>query len=94
MPTFGSIATWLSTHDATLSYTRFHEAADLPDVSGVDLLIVMGGPMSVNDEEIFPWLRPEKRFIRELGSNSIWKRLPTACVRSFRTGRAAASSAP
>jgi GMP synthase-like glutamine amidotransferase len=28
------------------------------------LLIVMGGPMSVNDEPAFPWLRREKEFIR------------------------------
>lgn len=26
----------------------------------------MGGPMSVNDEEKFPWLVPEKQFVREM----------------------------
>jgi GMP synthase-like glutamine amidotransferase len=37
----------------------------LPTVNDVDLLIVMGGPMSVNDESIHPWLKDEKRFIKE-----------------------------
>jgi GMP synthase-like glutamine amidotransferase len=31
----------------------------------VDLLIAMGGPMSVNDETELPWLRAEKRLIRD-----------------------------
>jgi GMP synthase-like glutamine amidotransferase len=34
------------------------------DESGFDLLVVMGGPMSVNDEDIHPWLRDEKRLVR------------------------------
>lgn len=29
-----------------------------------DFLVVMGGPMSVNDEDVYPWLRDEKAFIR------------------------------
>jgi GMP synthase-like glutamine amidotransferase len=37
----------------------------LPDVNEIDLLIVMGGPMSVNDDSIFPWLATEKQFIRD-----------------------------
>jgi len=29
------------------------------------MLIIMGGPMSVNDETEFPWLFKEKQFIRK-----------------------------
>lgn len=62
----GSIEAWLRARDATISYTHFHEPSPvLPDVDALDVLIVMGGPMSVNDERLHPWLRMEKRFIRE-----------------------------
>lgn len=61
----GSMATWLNARGAKVSYTRFFENAILPRLNGFDLVIVMGGPMSVNDESILPWLRHEKQFIRE-----------------------------
>jgi GMP synthase-like glutamine amidotransferase len=61
----GSIATWLSEQGAEVQYTRFYEAPSLPDLRAIDLVIAMGGPMSVNDEQTYPWLKPEKRFIAE-----------------------------
>ncbi|MEW6261934.1 MAG: type 1 glutamine amidotransferase [Thermodesulfobacteriota bacterium] len=61
----GSMAWWLKDQGADLSYTRFFENPALPKVNGLDLIIVMGGPMSVNDELTLPWLGPEKQFIRE-----------------------------
>jgi len=62
----GSIELWLDSNGYELSSTRFFESADLPDPDAIDLLVVMGGPMSVNDEDQFPWLVLEKQFIREL----------------------------
>ena len=60
----GSIQTWLELHRAEITVTRlFEKEARLPDPRDIDLLIVMGGPMSVNDEELHPWLVAEKRFI-------------------------------
>lgn len=38
---------------------------DLPLLEPDDLLLVMGGPMGVNDESDHPWLAAEKRFIGE-----------------------------
>lgn len=61
----GSIALWLAERSAEVSYTRFFENAALPSFSGIDLIIVMGGPMSVNDESTLSWLQPEKLFVRE-----------------------------
>ena len=62
----GSIEPWLAAAGYELTRTPFYAAADLPAAKAVDFLVVMGGPMSVNDEDQFPWLAPEKRFIREV----------------------------
>jgi len=61
----GSMAAWLSSQGAEVRHTRFFRSPDLPDPGEVDLVIAMGGPMSMNDEENHPWLQAEKRFIRE-----------------------------
>jgi GMP synthase-like glutamine amidotransferase len=61
----GSIENWLRQREAKVSYTRFFENWTLPRPSNPDLIIVMGGPMSVHDEDQFPWLAHEKRFVRE-----------------------------
>lgn len=62
----GSMADWFQARGATLSYTRFFEAdAQLPAVTECDLIVAMGGPMSVNDEAELPWLVAEKAFLRE-----------------------------
>lgn len=37
----------------------------LPEIEDVDLLIVMGGTMSANDEKVFPWLRTEIAWIKD-----------------------------
>lgn len=61
----GSIASWLEEAGWVTTNTRFFESAELPNPDMVDMLVVMGGPMSVNDEDEFPWLVAEKKFIRE-----------------------------
>ena len=61
----GSIAGWLAARGIETTCTRFDQAAELPDLADVDWLIVMGGPMSVNDEHLHPWLADEKRFVRD-----------------------------
>lgn len=59
----GSMACWLDKSGASVTYTHFFEKATLPQIASLDLIIIMGGPMSVNDELTFPWFREEKRFI-------------------------------
>lgn len=61
----GSMEPWLVGRGARISSTRFFEAPVLPELDGLDLIIAMGGPMSVNDEASLPWLVGEKRLLRE-----------------------------
>jgi len=62
----GQIEPWLAQRGARVTATRlFEPAPHFPDVASLDFLIVLGGPMSVNDEAKLPWLAPEKRFIAE-----------------------------
>ena len=61
----GSIEAWLGARGYEITSTRFFESVNLPDLNEVDLLIVMGGPMSVNDENEWSWLAPEKQVIRD-----------------------------
>lgn len=62
----GSIENWLQQAGHNISCTRFFASVKLPRLEDIDLLIVMGGPMSVNDEREYPWLVPEKEFIRSV----------------------------
>jgi GMP synthase-like glutamine amidotransferase len=59
----GSIQAWGEARGAALSTRRLFEPGPLPVPRDFDWLIVMGGPMSVNDESTHAWLVPEKRLI-------------------------------
>ena len=41
------------------------EGDPIPSLAGYDALWVMGGPMDVWEENLHPWLKPEKQAIRE-----------------------------
>ena len=62
----GHIGDWLAARGADVGTSRLWESPALPDPAAVELLVVMGGPMSVNDEAEFPWLIAEKRFIADV----------------------------
>lgn len=60
----GSIRPWLESRGYHITCTRLHLDEELPPLGDIDLLVIMGGVMSVNDEQEHPWLVPEKAFIR------------------------------
>mgnify|MGYP001584802957 FL=1 len=60
----GSIKAWLQNTGYGISSTQFFNSEKLPEIENIDLLVVMGGPMSVNDELEHAWLVIEKEFIR------------------------------
>lgn len=58
-----AIDDWARDRGIPVNYTRFYESHTLPDLATFDLLVVMGGPMSVNDESMYKWLQEEKYLI-------------------------------
>jgi GMP synthase-like glutamine amidotransferase len=63
--TTGSIGDWLTAHNAAVSEILLYERHTLPDLTRTDLIVLMGGTMSVNDEESYAWLRAEKACITD-----------------------------
>ena len=61
----GSIAAWLAAQRADVGLTRLFAGDPLPRAERIGALIALGGPMSVNDEDALPWLRPEKQLVRD-----------------------------
>jgi len=62
----GAIADWAEARGVGVDLVRLHLGDPLPRAELVDGLVVMGGPMSVSDEERHPFLRDEKRLLRAL----------------------------
>jgi GMP synthase (glutamine-hydrolysing) len=48
----------------TTTTCEVDEVHAVPELGGIDAIVAMGGPMSVNDELELPWLVDEKRLIR------------------------------
>jgi GMP synthase (glutamine-hydrolysing) len=61
----GAYEELLVEHGAAIHRVEIDEGQALPDWREIDAIVAMGGPMSVNDDEMLPWLRDEKRLIGE-----------------------------
>ncbi len=61
----GVIANWAIKNNFNLTYTKFYEEYTLPKIDEVDLLVVMGGPMSFDDYEVYTWLKAEIEYINK-----------------------------
>lgn len=76
----GYILDWVKDKGHKLSFTNFSEAFTFPFPTDVDLLIIMGGPMSISDEDKYSWLVEEKEYISEMISKR--KKLIGICLGS------------
>ncbi len=61
----GSIEKWALNRKHSISGTKLYKNESFPEIDSFDWLIIMGGPMSINDEADYPWLIREKIFIRK-----------------------------
>lgn len=62
----GSIADWAREKRYETRAIRLFAGDSLPDTNEIDLLVVLGGPMNVDEEEMFTFLREEKRLIERI----------------------------
>ncbi|MEO0453049.1 MAG: type 1 glutamine amidotransferase [Verrucomicrobiota bacterium] len=60
----GMIEEWADSSGHSLEKTFWPEKNTEPDLSQADALIIMGGPMSVNDSDQLPWLAIEKESLQ------------------------------
>jgi GMP synthase (glutamine-hydrolysing) len=61
----GSVKTWATHNGHRITATRFFAGDSLPSPEQIDWLIVLGGPMNIYEQDQFPWLAREKRFIEK-----------------------------
>ncbi|MEJ5365732.1 MAG: type 1 glutamine amidotransferase [Desulfosoma sp.] len=59
----GHIAQWGAAQGFEIRTTRLHAGEPLPAPHAFDWLIVMGGPMNIYEDDLYPWLAEERRFI-------------------------------
>lgn len=64
-----NIAGWAHKRGHKLTGTHFYNYEAVPDMSQFDCLIIMGGPMNIYEEKKYPWLKYEKKFIKEAIDN-------------------------
>ncbi len=60
----GYIESFLKNKGHTISATPLYKEMTFPEISEFDILIIMGGPMGINDEAEYPWLASEKEWIK------------------------------
>ncbi|MBI4388853.1 MAG: type 1 glutamine amidotransferase, partial [Nitrospinae bacterium] len=60
-----NIEVWARNKGHRISQTRFFANEPLPPVEAFDWLVVLGGPMNIYEEDRYPWLADEKRFIAQ-----------------------------
>jgi len=64
-----NIAAWARNQGFELAEVHLYRGDPFPAPEDFDWLVVMGGPMSVHDENVYSWLKAEKRFVREAIDN-------------------------
>jgi GMP synthase-like glutamine amidotransferase len=57
------LTTWAHAENHSLKGTHVYKGESLPDPNTYDMLWILGGPMNVYEENLYPWLHKEKRCI-------------------------------
>jgi len=60
----GNILDWALQNNHTTSYTKVFEGDAFAAPEAFDMLVILGGPMGVYEEDIHPWMTDEKQCIK------------------------------
>jgi GMP synthase-like glutamine amidotransferase len=61
----GIIKEWAEAEGHSVTATHLYRGEIVPELNDLDLLVVMGGPMGAGDDDRYPWMTAEKRFIEQ-----------------------------
>jgi len=61
-----TIEAWAKNKGHYISRTLLFEDETPPKTEEFDWLVIMGGPMNIYEDEKYPWLKEEKRFIKRM----------------------------
>lgn len=62
----GMITHWAKENKHTPTFTYlFQSGHTYPKPGDIDMLIILGGPMGVYEENLHPWMKAEKQFIKQ-----------------------------
>jgi len=59
----GSIEPWAKDMAHDITSTRLFAKDPVPNLDDIDWLVIMGGPMGIYQEDTYPWLVKEKKYI-------------------------------
>lgn len=63
----GNILNWIKENRHTISYTHFfEEGCHIPPAGEIENLLILGGAMNVDEEDLHPWLKTEKQTIKKV----------------------------
>ena len=61
----GHIGRWIADRGHSVALTRLYAGDPLPRLADFDLLVIMGGPMNIYEDDRYPWLAAERQLIRQ-----------------------------
>jgi GMP synthase-like glutamine amidotransferase len=61
----GTIEDFLNGKNIAYTILELSKTAYIPDPAEFDTLLMMGGPMSVNEEDLYPYIKKEEKLVRD-----------------------------
>ena len=61
----GTIEDFLNKKNIAYAIVELSKTAHIPDPADFDTLLMMGGPMSVNEDDIYPYIKKEEKLVRD-----------------------------